>query len=284
MNFLHSSILGLVEGLTEFIPISSSGHLIVARKIMGLPLTGTLSFDAIIQLAAGLAVVCYFWRDIMNILIALFAWVSKKPAEEKYKNLISPIIIGSIPAVILGLLLQKYMDTVFRGTWIVAISLIAGSILFYFAERKFIRETSEELSLLNEVPNRSESSYGVSPKKGFWIGCFQCLALLPGFSRSGATISGGLLLDLNRETAVRFSFLLSLPVILGSGLLKLLEIIKSGGLTSQGSSILWASLFAFLSGLFAIHFLLKFLKNHSLNYFGIYRIILAIVILLFLNS
>ena len=251
---------------------------------MGLPLTGTLSFDAIIQLAAGLAVVCYFWRDIMNILIALFAWVSKKPAEEKYKNLISPIIIGSIPAVILGLLLQKYMDTVFRGTWIVAISLIAGSILFYFAERKFIRETSEELSLLNEVPNRSESSYGVSPKKGFWIGCFQCLALLPGFSRSGATISGGLLLDLNRETAVRFSFLLSLPVILGSGLLKLLEIIKSGGLTSQGSSILWASLFAFLSGLFAIHFLLKFLKNHSLNYFGIYRIILAIVILLFLNS
>ena len=286
MDFIHSAILGLVEGLTEFVPISSSGHLIVARKLMGLPLSGSLSFDAIIQLAAGLAVVCYFWRDILNIIIALFAWISKKPADEKYQNLILPIIIGTIPAIILGLLLQKYMDTVFRGTWIVAVSLFAGSILFYFAERKFNRfktETQGKSSPLNGVSNRSEELPYVSVKRGFWIGCFQCLALVPGFSRSGATISGGLLLGLNRETAIRFSFLLSLPVILGSGLLKFLEIIKSGGLAAQGSSIFWASLSAFLSGLFAIHFLIKFLKNHSLNYFGVYRIILAIIILIWLK-
>ena len=179
--------------------------------------------------------------------------------------MILPIIIVSVPAVIFGLLLEKKMDTVFRdSTVIVAVSLILGSILFYFAE-KFAKYNSE-----------------ISPKKGLAVGLFQCLALVPGFSRSGATISGGLLVGLNREAATRFSFLLALPVILGSGLLKLLEIIKSGAIASEASSIFWASLFAFVSGLLAIHFLIKFLRNHSLNYFGAYRIVLAVIILIWL--
>ena len=267
---------------------------------MGLPLAGTLSFDAIIQLAAGLAVVVYFWRDIWGLIMALFNWIFRKPADEKYKNLILPIIIGSIPAVVLGLLLQKYMDTVFRGMTIVAVTLIAGAVLFYFAERSqshknHQRDVLKKTLVGATAPDReifqlenfvSSEKYpmpdsgGISIKKGFIIGLYQCLALVPGFSRSGATISGGLLTGLNREVSVRFSFLLSLPIILGSGLLKLLEVVKSGDLATQGSSIFWASLFAFASGLLAIHFLLKFLKNHSLNWFGAYRIILAIVILI----
>ena len=275
MNFMHAAILGLVEGLTEFVPVSSSGHLILARKLMGLPLDGTLAFDAVIQLAATLAVVIYFWKDILNIIIALYSWIFKRPTDEKYKSLILPIIIGSIPAVIFGLLLQKYMDTVFRDTTtIVAISLILGSVLFYFAEKRFNRPLAPSLS--------NEGEGNVTIKKGIWVGLFQCLALVPGFSRSGATISGGLLVGLNRETALRFSFLLALPVILGSGLLKLLEIMKTGALAAEGSAIFWASLFAFISGLLAIHFLLKFLRHHSLNYFGIYRILLAIIILIWL--
>jgi len=277
MDFINSAILGLVQGLTEFIPVSSTGHLILARKIMGLDLVGTLSFDAILQLATGLAVLVYFWKDIWNII------------KNRDFKLISVLIVGSIPAVILGFTLSNYMDTFFRGTHVVAVALVLGSILFYFAERKFKREipekdseTPEKLSPLNGVPNRSESSSGVSLKKSFWIGCFQCLALLPGFSRSGATISGGLLSGLSREITVRFSFLLSLPIIFGSGLYKVYDLVKHGQFGGMESSLIIASIFAFISGLLAIHFLIKFLRKYSLNYFGVYRIILAVAILIYL--
>jgi undecaprenyl-diphosphatase len=272
MDFIQSAVLGLVQGLTEFIPVSSTGHLILARKIMGLDLVGTLSFDAILQLATGLAVLLYFWQDIWTII-----------KNRDYK-LILVLIIGSIPAVVLGLFLNDYMDTVFRGTTVVAVTLILGAILFYFAE-KFGRERPEILSSFNGVPNHSESISGLSLRRGLVVGLFQCLALVPGMSRSGSTISGGLLAGLNREVAVRFSFLLSLPIIFGSGLKKvwdLSQINQGFTLIDLESSLIIASIFAFISGLLAIHFLLKFLKNHSLNYFGVYRIILAMIILIFL--
>ncbi len=274
MNIFQSVILGLAQGLTEFIPVSSTGHLIIVRKLMGLDLYGSLSFDAILQLATGLAVLIYFWRDIWNII--------------KYKNfkLIGILILGTIPAVVLGLLFQNYMDTIFRGTNVVALALIAGAVLFYFAER-FTKESREVSSPFNGVPNHSEdtsrdSSVGVNFKRGFFIGLFQCLALIPGMSRSGSTISGGLFVGLNRESATRFSFLLSLPIIFGSGLKKVFDLYQDGALAQVESSLFIASLFAFLSGLLAIHYLLKFIKNHSLNYFGVYRILLAIIILFFL--
>ena len=273
MDFIQSAVLGLVQGLTEFIPVSSTGHLIIARKLMGLDLVGTLSFDAILQLATGLAVLIYFSKDIWNII-----------AKRNYK-LILALIIGSIPAVILGLFLSDYMDTVFRGTHVVAVSLILGAVLFYFAEKKFTKETfgrpSERLGTpLSEegLPSGSE----ISVSKGFVIGLFQCLALVPGMSRSGSTISGGLFAGLNRESAARFSFLLSLPIIFGSGLKKVFDLHQAGLLSQVESSLIIASIFAFISGLLAIHFLIKFLKNHSLNYFGVYRIILAILILIFI--
>jgi len=264
MDFIQSAVLGLIQGLTEFIPVSSTGHLIIVRKLIGLDLYGSLSFDAVLQLATGLAVLVYFWRDILNIIIAFFAWTFKRSTEEKYKNLIVPIIIGTIPAVVLGLLLQDYMDTIFRGTHVVAVALVLGAILFYLAE-KFAKNNKD-----------------ISIKNGFIIGLFQCLALIPGFSRSGSTIAGGLFAGLSREMAVRFSFLLSLPIIFGSGLYKVYDLVGHGQFGSVESSLFFASIFAFISGLLSIHFLLKFLKNHSLNYFGVYRIILAIVILIWL--
>jgi len=272
MNFIQSAILGLVQGLTEFIPVSSTGHLIIARKLMGLDLVGTLSFDAILQLATGFAVLIYFWRDIWNMI------------KNRDFKLISVLIIGTIPAIILGLFLSDYMDTVFRGTHVVAVSLILGAVLFYFAE-KFTKETfgrpSERLGtpLSGEgLPSGSE----ISVKNGFVVGLFQCLALVPGMSRSGSTISGGLFAGLTREVAARFSFLLSLPIIFGSGLKKVFDLYQGGLLYQAESSLIIASIFAFISGLLAIHFLIKFLKNHSLNYFGVYRIILAVIILIWL--
>jgi undecaprenyl-diphosphatase len=270
MNFFQSAVLGLVQGLTEFIPVSSTGHLILARQLLGLDIVGTISFDAILQLATALALICYFWRDIKNLIVALFCFIFRKPADEKYKNLILPLIIGTIPAIAFGLLLEKYMDTNFRGVTVVAGSLIVGSILFFLAER-FARKNQA-----------LEQSSNITIKKGLSIGLFQCLALVPGFSRSGATISGGLFNRLSREDAARFSFLLSIPIILGSGLKKVWEIYKTPDFVSVEHSLLIGSLFAFVSGLLAIHFLLKFLKNHSLNYFGAYRVVLAIVILVYL--
>lgn len=256
MDFFQSAILGLVQGLTEFIPVSSTGHLIIARNFLGLDLVGTISFDAILQLATGVALLCYFWRDIWNII------------KLKNTKLLLALIVGTIPAIIFGLLLEKYMDTYLRGTHVVAISLIAGSILFYFAEKM--------------INKNNLLSSDVSIRKGLFIGLFQCLALVPGFSRSGATISGGLFNGLSREMAARFSFLLSIPIIFGSGLKKLLDIYQDGQLASLEHSLFIAAIFAFISGLLAVHFLLKFLKNHSLNYFGVYRILLAIVILIWL--
>jgi len=274
MNFIQAVILGLVQGLTEFIPISSTGHLILMRRLIDLPLEESLSFDAILQLATSLAVLIYFWKDIKNLFIAflsIFNWKNKlerNSSQVSNRKLFWAIIIGTIPAVFFGLILQSYMDTIFRGTTVVAYALVVGSILFYLAEKYYEKSkiSSDEITF----------------KKALSIGFFQCLALIPGMSRSGSTISGGLFCNLTREMTIRFSFILSLPIILGSGLKKLWDIYQAGMLSSMENSLLIASIFAFISGIFAIHFLLKFIKNHSLNYFGVYRLILASVILLFL--
>lgn len=255
MNFLSAVFLGIIQGLTEFIPVSSTGHLILFRELMNMEVTGTLAFDAVLQLATALAVLIYFWRDLWNIF------------KNRDFKLIFILIIGTIPAMFLGLFLEDLMDTKLRSTFVVAISLISGSVLFYLVE-KFYKQKLE-----------------LNYKSALIIGLFQCFALVPGFSRSGATISGGLFMGLKREVAIRFSFLLSLPIILGSGLKKILDLSQiNEGLTliDVGSPLLIASIFAFISGLLAINFLLKFLKNHSLNYFGIYRLILAFIILIWL--
>ena len=206
MSILVAMILGFIEGATEFLPVSSSGHLIIARQIFGINTAGGLSFDAVLQLATSLALLVYFWRDIWNLAISFFDWIRGREVSDGQKTLIKVIILGTIPAVIFGLLLEKKMDTVFRNIHLVALTLILGSILFWIAER-FAKQ--------NKVLNLG---------RGIAVGFFQCLALVPGVSRSGATISGGLLLGLSKEEAVRFSFLLSIPVLFGSGLKKLFEV------------------------------------------------------------
>ena len=268
MNIFSSIILGIIQGLTEFLPVSSSGHLVIFRDILGWHTSSDLSFDAILQLATAFAIIVYFWKDIFKLIKSFFNIISKKAVEEKDRIMIFAIIIGTIPAVIAGIFLEKYMETTFRSSLLVAFVLIAGSIVMYFAE-KFSTHTSGQAK-----------GKELSIRKGLYIGLFQCLALVPGFSRSGATISGGLFSGLNREEAARFSFLLSIPIVLGSGLKKTTEIYSSGQLSTDGIYILIGAITAFLVGLLAIRFLLNFLKKHSLKIFIYYRIILAILIII----
>ncbi len=264
LTAIQSLSLGIVEGLTEFLPVSSSGHLILVRELFGVNSQSGLAFDAVLQLGTILAVYIYFRRDVWNLILAAWnmatgAW--RKVSQEE-QTLLYGIILGTVPALVLGLLLQKAMDTIFRSALLVACTLIAGSLLFFLAEH-YARL----------------KHHAVSVKQAWWIGCFQVLALVPGVSRSGSTISGGLFLGLKRETATRFSFLLSLPIITGSGLLKLWDIHKHGAtdFTWFGLALGFAASFAV--GYLCIAWLIKYLKNNSLKVFAWYRIALAFVVL-----
>ena len=265
MGIIESIVLGIVEGATEFVPVSSSGHLVLVHKLFEGTAVGSVGFDAVIQFATALAVVVYFWRDILRLIQTFFKWITGKVVAVEDSTMLLAIILGTIPALVFGLILEKKLDTVFRNVWLVAIALLAGSILMYFADR-YTKQTST-----------------LTVKKGVIIGFFQSLALFTGFSRSGATISGGLILGFTREAAARFSFLLSLPIILGSGLLKLYEMLHKGGLVNgQGLPLIISSIVAFGVGLASIHFLLNYLKNHPLKVFVWYRVVLAVVIVILL--
>jgi undecaprenyl-diphosphatase len=181
-----------------------------------------------------------------------------KTIEKREKTMIWAIIVGTIPAIIAGMFLEKYMATTFRSAFLVCIILIIGSGLMFLAEK--IATKNKELTV----------------KKGLAVGFFQCLALIPGFSRSGATISGGLLLGLTRGEAARFSFLLSIPIIFGSGLKKFIEIIQTGTFATDNINLFFGSLTAFVVGIFAIEFLMKFLKKYPLDIFIYYRVIVAV--------
>jgi len=258
MDILPSIFLGAIQGATEFLPISSSGHLILTREVFGLATEGGLAFDAVLQLATALAVLVYFRREFLELIQAFFKLISGKEVEKKTKILLYAIFLGTIPAAVFGLTLQDYMETTFRTSAFVGTTLLLGALLFYVAEKV------------------AKQNMNLTSKKGLWIGFFQALALFPGTSRSGATISGGLILGLKREEAARFSFLLSFPIIFGSGLVKTLGL--AGESAPINLSLLLAAATSFIVGMLAIHYLLKYLKNHTLNIFIWYRVILAAIV------
>lgn len=263
MDIFSAILLGLLQGVTEFLPISSSGHLILMRDWLGLEMDGSLAFDAVLQLATSFAVLLYFWKDIVAVV---------RLRDAKNKILMWAVVLGTIPAILVGFLFENKIDMLFRNSHTVAWALIAGSILFFIAE-KYSKSCERKNTDATCAPHE------ISVKRGFIVGCFQALALIPGMSRSGSTISGGLLLNIKREEAVRFSFLLSLPILLGSGLKKLLDLGGSGGLDMP---LFVGSIVAFLVGLASIHFLIVYLRRHTLNAFIVYRILLAVVIFVFL--
>lgn len=263
MNPIESIVLGLVQGVTEFLPISSTGHLILVGTLFEVDGGQGLAFDAVLHLATVLAVVVYFRNDIWLLFQALLRKLGRLPVNERDETLLYALLVGTIPAVVLGLLLESYMETVFRSPILVAVILIAGSVLFIYAEWCYQKQTP-----VNDMDT----------KKGFKIGLFQCLALLPGMSRSGATIAGGMLLGLSRSEAARFAFLMAVPVLGGAGTKKLLELITSNEPVAWFSVLVGATA-AFVSGLLAIHFMLSFVRRHTLWPFIWYRIVLASFVL-----
>jgi len=266
MTTIQAVLLGLVQGITEFLPVSSSGHLILAREALNLQVPEGLAVDATLQLATVLAVIVYFRKDLLRIAQSALSMFRGESVEQHNKTLVLALIIGTVPAVLAGLYLEDTMDTVFRNAELVAFVLIAGAVFFTIAEYVYRHiETKKDLSV----------------ERGFVVGLFQVLALVPGMSRSGATIAGGMMLGLSRESAARFSFLLSVPIILGSGAKKLLELGSAGTPGNEWVMIGVSAVVAFCSGLLAIHFLLSFLKKHSLHIFAIYRIALAVIVLFF---
>jgi undecaprenyl-diphosphatase len=253
MELMQAAVLGIVQGLTEFLPISSSAHLIIVPWFAGWKDPGP-TFDVALHLGTLLALIIYFWPDWIAMLRT---W--RKP-------LLWLIVLGCIPAAIFGFKYEKYFDTVFRSPLIIGVFMMAMGIVMGLAER-FSRK-SDELGSLNW-------------KKSLFIGCAQVLALMPGVSRSGITITAGLAAGLKRESAARFSFLLAMPITAGAVLLKLMHIIHYGIAQNEQSSFVVGIVLSAIVGYLAIRYLLQYLQQHSLNIFVWYRLVLGAVVLSF---
>ncbi len=255
----RSLILGLLQGVTEFLPVSSSAHLILVATLFGWT-DNSLLFDTMLHFGTGLALLVYFRRDLL-------ALVKSKDWSYFWK-----LFIATLPAVILGFFFDSWFEAHFRQVASIALFLLLGSFIMLLAEK---------WASSHSVPSGS-LSYG----KAFFVGLFQSLALFPGMSRSGSTLSGGLLMGLPRVEATRFSFLLAIPVVFGAGAYQLLKVIMS---PVSISSVFWLSSIlglgvSFVAGLLSIRFLMRYVRDHSLYSFVAYRVVLALTLLLMLQS
>ncbi len=264
MEIVHAIILGVVQGITEFLPVSSTGHLIIAHRLLGSHDASELFFDATLHLATLCAVIIYFRKDMLALLHGAFAFLRGREVPGAERSLWYALILGTIPAIVFGLLFEDVIAGGARSTTVVAWGLIAGSLLMYFAEKQF-----------------SGKGRTISGRLGWRLGWFQALALFPGISRSGATISGGLLAGLSRAEATRFAFLLSFPILLGGGVTSLLEIARMPFPSLGGLPLAAAALAALLSGVATIHLLIRFVSTRTFKPFIWYRLILAALLLFF---
>lgn len=263
MDVIQAVILGLLQGLTEFLPISSSGHLLIVPRLFGWTDPGS-GFTAVIQIGTLVAVLIYFWKDLVSIA-KIWGGSLFKPhlRSERDAKLGWGIFFGTIPVAVTGLLFEKQIDTVLRSSYVVAATLASFGLLLGFADWKGKHE-------------RKIDDFTV--KDGILMGLWQCLALIPGSSRSGSTITGGLFAKFDRATAARVSFLLSVPSVAASGLYKLVkerEVLLGAGLMPT----VIATAVAFVSGYWAISFLMKFLQSKNTTIFVIYRVALAVILL-----
>ncbi|OPX56650.1 undecaprenyl-diphosphatase [Oceanospirillum multiglobuliferum] len=261
MDWFQVVVLALVQGLTEFLPISSSAHLILPSQVLGWPDQG-LAFDVAVHVGTLLAVMLYFQRDLRLMITAWFASVFKGKHSSD-SRLAWAVIIATIPAAVAGLVLNDFIEANLRSALVIAISTLIFGVLLWWADSSARKE-------------RDESNINV--RDAIVIGLSQALALIPGTSRSGITMTAALMLGLTRQAAARFSFLLSIPLILAAGLLKGLELYQVGS-ESQISHTLVGGAIAFLAALACIHFFLKLLDRIGMLPFVIYRLLLGAILL-----
>lgn len=267
MDWLNALIFGLVQGLTEFLPISSSAHLRFVGELIGSEDPGA-AFTAITQIGTETAVLIYFWKDITRIISKWFLALPivtqdrRVPQTDADVRMGWMIIVGSIPIGVLGLLLEEWIDTSFRNLWITVFALAAFGLLLGWADR-----VGADKKHLNEMTWRDAILYGFA----------QALALIPGVSRSGGTITAGRLMGYTREAAARYSFLLALPAVFISGFYKVYKVATGGDSIFVGPTIL-ATGVAFIVGYIVIVWFLRLISTHSFQPFVIYRLIFAAVI------
>lgn len=277
MNLIEAIVLGLIQGLTEFLPISSTGHLTLAGKIFNLisednPQRWT-SFIAVIQIGTLLAVFVYFWKDIVSIIREFLRdnWFNRVKFKDQslYSKMGWYLIIATIPVVVFGLGFKDLIEGVFtKNLYVIAGSLIILAVILAIAER---------------VSKLNRKSDDLNWKDALVIGFAQAIALIPGSSRSGTTITAGLFLGFNRETAARFSFLMSIPAVAASGLLQFYQATKD--IDQNGFlALIVSTIVSGIAGYFSIEFLLKYLKTKSMMIFIGYRILLGLIIIILISA
>lgn len=246
MSFLEAFILAIVEGITEFLPVSSTGHMIIASAFMGINESSFVKiFEVNIQFGSILSVVVLYWKRFFQSL------------DFYYK-----LLVAFIPAAVIGFLLGDFIDSLLENVWVVATSLLVGGVILLFVDKWFQSSTEEK----------------VDYKKALFIGFFQCIAMIPGVSRSAATIIGGMAQGLNRKTAAEFSFFLAVPTMLAASAYKMLKGYKE--ITTDNLDILlFGNLVAFIVAMLAIKFFISFLTKYGFKVFGWYRIGLGLFLL-----
>ena len=272
MEWWQAIILGIVEGVTEFLPVSSTGHLTIVEKLMGMRINdpSLTAFTAIIQVGAIIAAIVYFWDDIWRVLNAWWRGLWWKRARRQFDYKYGwAIIIGSVPIAIVGYLFKDEVETVLRSLWFVAFALIGWSAVMWIADKHSAVRRGEKQTTWRDT---------------LAIGFGQCLALIPGVSRSGATISIGLFRGFDRVTVTKLSFFLGIPALVAAGLLEVVTEHKyiAGGV-GWGSTIL-ATIVSFVVGYFSIAWLLKFVSNNDFSLFIKYRVGLGALIIVLLAA
>ncbi|GCB01285.1 MULTISPECIES: undecaprenyl-diphosphate phosphatase [Mycolicibacterium] len=270
MSWWQTIVLAVLQGLTEFLPVSSSGHLAIASRVFFAGDAGA-SFTAVTQLGTEAAVLIYFARDIWRILTAWFGGLTDAARRTADYWLGWWVIIGTIPICVLGLLFKDQIRSGARNLWVIATAMIVFSAVIALAE--YIGKQTRDVEQLTW-------------KDSVIVGLAQGLALVPGVSRSGATISAGLFLGMNRELAARFGFLLAIPAVLASGLFSLPDAFKpvTEGMSATGAQLTVAILIAFVVGYAAVSWFLKFLVRHSMYWFVGYRVVLGATVLALLGT
>ena len=268
LELLQAIVLGIVQGLTEFLPVSSSGHLLLGQYFLGMDQDRFgLTFDAAIHTGTVAAVISYFWRDLLRMASAFLRSLRGPNFEERDQRMAYLILVATVPAGIVGLLFQGFFENEVRSPWLVAFNLVLVGALFIVGE---------------VVGRQTRTSDKLGFKEAVGIGLAQTVALFPGVSRSGATITLGLFLGLRRDEAARFSFLMSVPITAAAALLSLGDAFGSG--VDAGDALLFVvgSVTSGVVGYLAIRFLLAYLAGHSLRVFAYYRFALAAVVVVLL--
>ncbi len=272
MDWIQTVIIAIVEGLTEFLPVSSTGHMIIAQNILGVESTEFVkAFTFIIQFGAILSVVCLYWKRFFQL--------NKEPLPEgtpAFKRFTHKfdfywkLLIAFIPAVVLGLLLNDFIDAMLERVEVVAIMLVVGGVFMLFCDKIF---------------NKGSDSTVLTEKRALMIGLFQCISMIPGVSRSMATIVGGMSQKLTRKNAAEFSFFLAVPTMFGATVYKLYKLFKEGGselIMNNLNTLIIGNVVAFVVALLAIKFFISFVQKYGFKAFGWYRIIVGGLILVML--